>query len=520
MINSIKNRTTINNDLHQCIQNAVDYAFGIQDESGYWMGRLDSNSTMEAEYLMLLYFLDIHDPDQWRKVTNHILSQQRDDGTWGQYYQGPGDLSTTVECYFALKLAGVSPQLPRMQKAREFILAKGGVPNARVFTKIWLALFGQWSWHAIPILPPETILMPHWFFINIYSFASWARATIVPLSLIMVKQPRKVVPKSAEIHELFPGGFRRDHTAFQKPTTWFSWRNFFYFADWCLRKYEKVPFKLGRKRAISKALDWIIAHQEADGSWGGIQPPWVYSLLALKVMGYDVSHPVIQKGLKGFDGFSVDFPDSDRMQVQACISPVWDTGLMMVALQDAGVELDHPRLQHACRWIMNKQIRKPGDWSLFNQAEPGGWAFEFDNDHYPDIDDTSEVLIAIMRTKMEGADAEEQNRVVERGLKWLVSMQSRCGGWAAFDKNNDHAMLTKILFFDFGETLDPPSVDVTAHVLEFLGRKGYSSQHPLVARALKYIYQEQEDDGSWFGRWGGQLYLWHRFCFTCIRSFR
>lgn len=485
------------------LQNAIDYAFSIQHDDGYWIGRLDSNSTMEAEYLMLLYFLGIREGDIWRKVANHILSQQREDGTWGQYFEGPGDLSTTVECYFALKLAGISAQMPRMQKAKEFIISKGGLAKTRVFTKIWLALFKQWPWDAIPLITPEIIYLPHWFLINIYSFASWARATIVPLSIVLVKQPLCEIPEIASLKELCLSDQQEKQYAFAKPTSWLSWRSFFYVADKALRLYEKLPYKFARKSAINKALKWIINHQEADGSWGGIQPPWVYSLIALKICGYDLEHPVMKKGLQGFQGFSEECREKETLQIQACISPVWDTCLMMVALQDAAVPSDHPRLQQACKWLMKKQIRASGDWHIFNRkVVPGGWAFEFDNNHYPDIDDTSEVLIAILRTQLDGIDAEKQNEVFQRGLDWLINMQSRCGGWAAFDRDNDNPILTKILFFDFGETLDPPSVDVTAHVLELLGRKGYQADHPIVRKALNYVYQEQESDGSWFGRWG------------------
>lgn len=485
------------------VNRAIDYAFSIQHQEGYWIGRLDSNSTMEAEYLMLLKFLGIEDPDIWRRVANHILSQQREDGTWGQYYQGPGDLSTTVECYFALKLAGISCQTPRMRKACAFILEKGGIAKTRVFTKIWLALFGQWPWEAIPLMPPEMIFLPQWFFVNIYSFASWARATIVPLSLVLVLKPICPITKTAEISELYAEPLKGEQQGFQKPDKLFSLRGLFYLGDKLLRVYEKLPWKPGRKKAIAKALEWILEHQEADGSWGGIQPPWVYSLIALKILGYDLEHPVMKKGLAGFEGFSAHFPEKDTLQIQACISPVWDTGLMMIGLQDAGVEKNDSRLQKACEWLMQKQILNGGDWQVYNpNTPPGGWAFEFDNDHYPDLDDSAEVLIAILRTKLYGESQQKQKATIDRGIKWLLSMQSQGGGWAAFDKDNDLSLLTKILFFDFGETLDPPSVDVTAHVLELLGRMGYTTSHPIVRKALDYIYQEQESDGPWFGRWG------------------
>lgn len=471
------------------LQRAVQYALDLQDKEGYWVAPLDSNSTMEAEYILMLHFLGIDDSKKQRQVVNHILSQQQDDGSWSLYFQGPGDLSTTVECYFALLIAGLEKTDSRLERAKTFILQSGGLLNVRVFTRIWLALFGQWSWKKIPIIPPEIILFPTWFAINIYAFASWARATIVPISLLMLKRPVKPIPASCYLDDLILPGRSKDRLSFSLISK-------------ILHIYHQLPAKPGRRRAIKKSIDWIIAHQEADGSWGGIQPPWVYSLMALYTLGYPLTHPVLQKGIQGFDSFSIYSKDKDRLQVQACISPIWDTSLMLNALREAGVDASHPQLDLGYSWLLKKQILVGGDWQIIQpKLKPGGFAFEFENNQYPDIDDTAEVLIALWHLKQRSPDP-KVDTAIEKALSWTLGMQSKNGGWGAFDKDNHVSILAKFPFFDFGEVLDPPSVDVTAHVLEALGLMGYKPNHKVVRKALKYIYREQETDGSWFGRWG------------------
>lgn len=469
------------------LQRGIQYAFDLQHQEGYWVAPLDSNSTMEAEYLLLMYFLGIKDPQKQQLLMNHILSQQQDDGSWALYFQGPGDLSTTVECYFALLIGGLEKADPRLQRAKMFILQSGGLSNVRMFTRIWLALFGQWSWKTIPIIPPELILLPKWFSINIYAFASWARATILPLSLVMMKQPIKSIPVECYLDDLILKGRRKDG-------------RFIVLISKILNAYSLLPWKPGRKTAVQKTIDWIITHQEADGSWGGIQPPWVYSLIALHVMGYSLNHPVMNKGLQGFESFSIY--SENKLQVQACVSPIWDTALMSNALHVAGIPASQPQLQNAYAWLLQKQIFVGGDWQIKQpKLEPGGFAFEFENNQYPDVDDTAEVLMALWHAKQH-LKSDIFDLPIEKALNWMLGMQSKQGGWAAFDKNNNNSFLAKFPFFDFGEVLDPPSVDVTAHVLEALGLMGYNAQHPAIKKALKYIYREQEQDGSWFGRWG------------------
>jgi squalene-hopene/tetraprenyl-beta-curcumene cyclase len=484
------------------VRRTQDYFERTQTSEGYWWGELESNPTMEAEYLLLTHFLGIGDAETWRKLANHLFKTQREDGTWGQYYGSPGDLSTSVECYFALKLAGISREDPRMVKAKEFILSKGGVPQARVFTKIWLALFGQWSWKAVPTLPPEMVLIPSWIPMNLYDFSSWARGTMLPLSIVFTQKPICPVPDSAAIPELIPDG-KSNSSSMPRFKSLFgisgALSGAFWWGDRALRWYNVLPWHPMRRIAIKRAVAWIVEHQEDDGSWGGIQPPWVYSLIALKILGYGVDHPVMQKGVAGFKGFTIE--ENDTLRVQACVSPAWDTCLAMIALEDSGLPSDSPILKRAGNWLMNEQVTVSGDWQVkAKDTAPGGWAFEFANNAYPDIDDTAEVLIALNRVKLD--DQQRQEDSIKRGAEWMLGVQSKNGGWAAFDKDNTRQAITKIPFADFGEMIDPPSADVTAHVVEALARLGYTENMKPLARAIKYLWDEQEPDGSWFGRWG------------------
>ena len=483
----------------EAVRRSQEYFLRSQHADGYWWGELESNVCMAAEYLLLTQFLGVADETRWRKIATYLRRQQRPDGTWAIYYGGPPDLNATVEAYFALKLAGASADEPAMRRAREFVLSAGGVPRVRIFSKIWLALFDQWDWRGVPVLPPELMFLPHWFPLNIYDFASWARATVVPMLIILNERPVCSVPESARIDELYPAP--RDHIDYSlpRPPGALSWRRFFHTMDGFLRRYEGVAFRPLRQAAYRAAERWIVAHQEADGSWGGIQPPWVYSLIALKVLGYPVDQPVVRKGLEGFEGaFAVE--DEEIFNPQACLSPVWDTALAMIGLLDSGLPPDHPALVRAGRWLLREQILGGGDWQVkVKGVEPGGWAFEFENDLYPDTDDAAEVLIALARTRL--PDEKRKQRALERGRLWLVAMQSRNGGWGSFDKDNTQRLVTQIPFCDFGEVLDYPTEDVTAHIVEALCLLGDGSS-PAVRRALAYLRGEQRRDGSWWGRWG------------------
>jgi len=486
--------------LDKSIQISHDYLLDAQHPDGYWWGELETNPTMEAEFILLNFFLGIEGKCRNRKLVNHILLKQREDGTWGQYFEAPGDLSTSAECYFALKLSGVSADEPNMIKARDFILSKGGIPKARVFTKIWFSLFGQWEWKGVPVMPAELMFIPDWFPLNLYDFSSWARATIVPMLILMDRKPVHEIPDWAAVDELFPLSRRDTDYSIKRPSKLIGWESLFYANDVILRQWERIPWKPTRGQAVRRAEKWVVDHQGTDGSWGGIQPPWVYSLMALFELGYDLDHPVMKNGLEGFESFVIE--EEDTLRVQACVSPLWDTCLTMIALLDSDVSPDHPSLAKAGRFLINAQILNGGDWQVKAKGTPpGGWAFEFANEKYPDLDDTAEVVMALNKVNL-GRDEHGKSEAIDRALKWLMVMQSSNGGWASFDKDNSKGLIAKIPFSDFGETIDPPSVDVTAHILEMLGQLGVRSDQPAVKKAMAFIMNEQEYDGAWFGRWG------------------
>ncbi len=475
-------------ELADVVERSRGWFRGAQFADGYWWAELESNATMDAEYILMSQFLGTRDDSIWRGVARDIRSYQRLDGTWGMYEGAPGDLSTTLECYVALKLAGDSG--PHLEPAREFIIARGGVASARIFTQIWLALCGEWSWTDLPAMPIELMLVPAHSAASIYRFSSWARATVVPLLILMNDRPVRPLPEWARIPELrVPGPApRRPRDAIDRV---------FHAVDLALRAYAWLPWHPLRARARTAAEDWILGHQEADGSWGGIQPPTVYSLMALSALGYRPTDSPIRKGLTGMhDRWMVRHGDG-RLRLQACLSPVWDTALSLVALLESGIAPDDATVQRAARWVRGEEVRVAGDWRMsVADIEPSGWSFEFDNDLYPDIDDTAVVILGLHRA---GA-LDEATR--QRALGWILAMQSANGGWAAFDKDNTSRLPALIPFADFGEMIDPPSPDVTAHVVEMLGALGHDRTHPAVSRALDYLYAQQEPEGSWFGRWG------------------
>jgi squalene-hopene/tetraprenyl-beta-curcumene cyclase len=484
--------------LDPAIERGVSNLLSLQHPDGYWWGELEANVTMAAEHLLLEQFLGIGDPARWQKLCTYILRRQNADGSWPIYFGGPGDLSVTIEAYFALKLGGVEADSERMRNARAFVRAHGGIGGARVFTRLWLALFGQSDWEALPAMPPEAMLLPSWSPLNIYEFSSWARATIVPILVTWALRPVSALPPGMGVEELYLDPAERRRIRFATDGWRPGWRNAFLGLDRMLWLGERVPRKPLRQKAITACERWIVSHQEADGSWGGIQPPWVYSLIALKCLGYGNAHPVMAKGITGLLT-NVALETEDEFTIQPCISPVWDTALAITGLREAGLPADHPSLLAAGRWLLHTEVRRDGDWRVkVKRTPPGGWPFEFANDNYPDTDDTAEVLIALRLLDLGGEDAAAS----QRALTWLRAMQSKNGGWGAFDRDNTRQFVTKIAFADFGATLDPPTEDVTAHIAECLALFGDGRAEPALAAARKYLITTQEPDGSWWGRWG------------------
>lgn len=469
-----------------------------QAPEGFWWEELESNPTITAEHVFMLHALGLADDDRRRRLANELLATQGDDGAWRVWFSGPADLSTTVEAYFALRLCGVPPDSDPMLRAREAARDLGGVNRARFFTKLWLAVLGRYPWEAIPVLPPEMMLLPARAPLSPYRFACWARGTFVALMVVLSRRP--VYPQTVGVDELYleePGAGPPPGP--RAPGRWTP------FLTWTMRlagAYNRHPIGPLRRASERRVARWICERQEADGSWGGIQPPWVYSILALHTLGYPLDHPVLRRALDGFDdAFSLRLGD-DRLRIQACLSPVWDTALAAIALCDAHGDRDGPRgdpeLAAARDWLLSKEVTRIGDWrAVTRRGRAGGWSFEFANEWYPDTDDTAEVLIALRR-----AGAPPSHPAVRRGVDWLLAMQSGNGGWGAFDVDNDRAIMRQLPLCDFGEVIDPPTEDVTAHVVEALVACGLPRSHPAVRRGVAYLWRTQRDDGSWWGRWG------------------
>jgi squalene-hopene/tetraprenyl-beta-curcumene cyclase len=487
------------------LRSAVPLLRSMQHENGWWKGELATNVTMDAEDLLLREFLGISTPEVTEPAARWIRSQQRADGTWATFHGGPGDLSTTVEAWVALRLAGDSPDAVHMQAAADFVRGCGGVESSRVFTRIWLALFGLWSWDDLPNLPPELILFPKWFPLNIYDWGCWARQTVVPLTVVATLRPSRPLP--FDIEELRTGS----PPAAQRPVTTLA--GVFERLDTVLHGYARYPVGWLRDLAMRRAAEWILARQESDGGWGGIQPPWVYSLLALHLLGYPLDHPAMRAGLAGLDGFVIreQTSEGELRRLEACQSPVWDTALAVAALLDAGVPGDDPDVLRATDWLLGEQISAGGDWQVRRpDLESAGWAFEFANDCYPDTDDTAEIVLALQWVCYPpGAPAGPEDEdpdvrlktALDRAATWTIGMQSADGGWGAFDADNTSIIPTKLPFCDFGAVTDPPSADVTAHVVEMMAALGRASE-PACRRGVDWLLDHQEPGGSWFGRWG------------------
>ena len=424
----------------------------------------------------------------------YFLKQQVSNGSWELYYGDGGDLSTTIEAYFALKLAGEDPRSEPMTRARKYILDRGGIEAARVFTKIWLALFSQYDWDNVPSMPVELVLLPSDLYFNIYEFSSWARGTAVPLSIVLAIRPRYPLEREFSIPELY---VQQDAAGRSRRFPSYT-HKLFYLFDRIAKAFERNPIPSLRNRAVHAAETWILEHQETSGDWGGIQPPMAYSLLALHYLGYEPDHPAIVKGLQAIEDFCLE--DEVGLRMQSCVSPVWDTALTVLALLDSGISPTHGAVEKAGEWLIKNQVLTGGDWQVKANCPPGGWAFEFFNTHYPDVDDSAVVLNALRRLdpdRFPGLDC-----VIARGMDWCLGMQSSDGGWAAFDKDNMMNILNRIPFADQEAMVDPPTADITGRILEIMGNLRYERTDPIAQRALQFLHETQESDGSWWGRWG------------------
>jgi squalene-hopene/tetraprenyl-beta-curcumene cyclase len=488
--------------VEQAIANSQKYLLSQQRDEGYWWAVLESNVTMTAEAVLLHKIWGTDKTRPMHKMKRYILNQQRPNGSWELYFGDGGDLSTSIEAYMGLRLLDVPANDPAMVKARQFILSKGGVTKARVFTKFHLALIGCFDWRGIPSIPPWVMLLPNELSpVTIYEMSSWARGSTVPLLIVFDKKP--VWSQSGlNLDELYVEGAAR--AKINLPSKG-DWTDFFLWADQAFKLAEDLDLVPFRKEGLKEAERWVLERQEATGDWGGIIPAMLNSMLALKVMNYDVNDPIVTRGLGAIDRFSVE--SADEYWVQPCVSPVWDTALVMRSLVDSGLDPAHPALIEGAEWLIKMQILDYGDWFVKNkQGAPGAWAFEFDNRFYPDVDDTAVVVMALNAVNMPQEDVKQ--RAIERAVKWISTMQCKPGGWAAFDLDNDQDWLNDIPYGDLRAMIDPNTADVTARVLEMVARLEPGDRiraaidNSQIERALNYLMDEQEEDGSWFGRWG------------------
>jgi squalene-hopene/tetraprenyl-beta-curcumene cyclase len=491
-------RPTIGQRIEEAIERGVEHLLSLQTSEGYWVAELEADTTLESDYIFYLHVLGKFDKARVAKLANYVRRRQLADGGWNIYEGGPADLNATIKAYVALRLAGDSCDAVHMQRAASRVRELGGLESANSYTRLYLALSGAIGWEMVPAIPPELMLLPTWFYINLYELSSWTRAIVVPLMILYARKPRWEFPAHVTVNELFRDAARK-LAAFDWDRELFTWRNFFLALDRALKVYERLPWKPLRARALGQARQWMLDHLERSDGLGAIYPAMMNSVFALLALGRSPDDPLTAREIGHLERFEIE--EGDTIRVQPCTSPVWDTAIAMVALEEAGLPPDHPALVRACEWLLEHQILGPGDWQVKNpQTPPGGWAFEFRNDFYPDVDDTAFVLMALQRVAY--PDRKRLEKAVFRGLKWMLSMQNRDGGWGAFDRDNDCAILTQVPFADHNAMIDPSSADVTARVLECLGRFGWPSTHPVVKRALAYLIREQTEEGAWYGRWG------------------
>ena len=490
------------------VRRSCDSILSQQHEDGYWFGELSADAMLEADYIFAHILLGTGDPGRMQSALNEITRYQNEDGGWSLYPGGPSNISLSVKCYFAFKLMGWSQDHDILTRARQWILANGGVVECNTFTKIYLCFMGQYTYDAVPAVPPEIVLAPNWFYFNIYEISSWSRGILVPLSIAYAKKPFKKIAPEQGIDELFVGGRENANLRLHWDSKIISWRNFFLVLDRLVHWAEAVHIRPLRALALRKAEKWMLARLEKSDGLGAIYPAMLNSIIALRCLGYSVDDPQVIRAMDEFEKLGVeepatkDKPDTPAtFRMQPCMSPVWDTAYAMFALAEAGVAKDDPRLLRAADWILSKEVRDKGDWAVkVKNTAPGGWYFEFNNEFYPDVDDTGMVLLAL--NQVANPRERYQHEVARRAIDWVFAMQCRNGGWASFDKDNTKMIFQYIPFADHNAMLDPPSVDITGRILEMLAAYGYTREDKRVARAIEFIYREQESDGSWFGRWG------------------
>jgi len=494
--------THSNNDSETAIARSQRYLLGQQKPDGYWVGELMVDSTLVSDTIAYHHWNGKVDPAWQRKAVNHILSMQLPDGGWNIYYGGPAEVNATIKAYLALKLAGVPVTDPRMLRAREMALSLGGVPRLNTFSRLYLALLGLFAWNCVPTIPCEVILLGKWFRVNFYEMSSWSRSMLVPLAIINHFKPTRR-PNNISLDELYPEGHHQRDLKLAFDPEFFTWRNLFIwldklhkFAEWFARN-RIHPF---RKRALKKAEEWMLERLEGTDGLAAIFPAMLNSLIALKALGYPDDHAEVVRAERELK--KLEHETADSVRIEPCFSPVWDTAIVTICLHESGLPGDHPALIEACDWLIDKEIRFRGDWHYKNptNVEPSGWAFEYENKWNPDVDDTAMVLLALR--KIPTRNPARRDAAFRRGLDWMMTFQCKDGGWGAFDKDCTKNILEKVPFADHNAMLDPECADIAARILELIGYENWSLDHPQVQKAIEFVRDRQEPDGSWYGRWG------------------
>ena len=486
------------------IDAAIDAArqrlLSLQCTDGHWCGELEGDTILESEYLLLLHYLGRPRDQRFRKGVEYLRRQQIADGGWPIYAAGPTELNASVKAYFVLKMAGDSPDAPHMARARDAILALGGLDECNSFTKIYLSIFGQYEWSKCPAVPPEVILLPGWFAFNIYKMSYWSRCIIVPLSMIWAHKITSPVPEEWSIRELRAP--RRVPAKVNRSRRERIWRSFFNALDALLKVIEAVPVKPFRKRALDKCAQWIVDHLDKSGGLGAIFPPMINTIFAFRAMGHPVDHPVIRSQLRALETLHIE--DEETLRLQPCFSAVWDTALAVHILRESGSADDDPHLLDGVRWLMQKQVKTIGDWKVNNpNGEGAGWFFQYENEFYPDTDDTSEVLLAVNSVRFpEPLEERARCESIDSAVSWQLSMQNRDGGWGAFDKECTNEVFTFIPFADHNAMIDPSCEDITGRTLEALMILGFDEKHPAVRGGIRFLHAKQDFSGTWYGRWG------------------